>query len=58
MSEVEAFLRACGWRARKSTGGHRAWVKEGKHTLIVPVHGTKVREYAIRQILAATMNNQ
>ncbi|MGH2627111.1 MAG: type II toxin-antitoxin system HicA family toxin [Anaerolineales bacterium] len=55
VSEVETFLRACGWRARKSKSGHRAWVKEGKRTLIVPVHGTKVREYVIRQILAATI---
>lgn len=53
MNEVEAYLRACGWTTRKTKSGHRAWVKEGKRTLILPVHGTKVREYVIRQVLAA-----
>ncbi len=52
--DVEAYLRACGWKRRKTKGGHRAWVKEGKRTLIIPVHGSIVKEYVIRQALEAT----
>jgi len=56
--EVEAYLRACGWKTRKTKSGHRAWVKKGKRTLIIPVHGPNVREYVIRQVLAATLDDQ
>ena len=58
LTDVEAYLRACGWRRRKSKGSHRAWVKEGKRTLIVPVHGPTVREYVIRQVLEATTDDE
>lgn len=54
VADVEAYLRACGWKRRKTKGGHRAWVKEGKRTLIIPVHGSTVKEHVIRQVLEAT----
>lgn len=53
LAEVEVYLRACGWTRRQTKGGHRAWVKEGKRTLVIPVHGTAVREHVIQQILEA-----
>lgn len=54
LTEVETYLSACGWRRRKTKGGHRAWVKEGKRTLVIPAHGKNVREHVIRQVLEAT----
>jgi len=54
VAEVEAYLRACGWARRQVKGGHRAWVKVGKRTLVIPIHGTRVREYVIRQVLEET----
>lgn len=51
---VEAYLAASGWMLRKGRGGHRAWIKDGKRTLVIPVHGSKVRVYVIRQVLEAT----
>ena len=52
--EVEAYLRASGWTRRQTKGGHRAWVKEGRRTLVIPVHGATVKEHIIRQVLEAT----
>lgn len=54
VAEVEAYLQACGWTRRQVKGGHRAWVKAGKRTLVIPIHGTRVREYVIRQVLEET----
>ncbi len=54
VAELEAYLRACGWTRRLTRSGHRAWVKEGERTLVIPVHGTTVREYVIQQVLEAT----
>lgn len=51
-AEVEAFLLACEWVRRRTTSSHRAFVKPGRRTLIVPVHG-KVREHIIRSVLEA-----
>lgn len=33
---------------------NRAWVKAGKRTLVIPIHGTRVRECVIRQVLEET----
>jgi len=54
VAQVEAYLRACGWAGRRTKGGHRAWVKAGHRTLVIPVHGTRVRQYVIGQVLEAT----
>ena len=51
---LEAYLRASGWTRRQTKGSHRAWVKEGRRTLVIPVHGTRVRDYVIQQVLEAT----
>ena len=53
MEDIENYLRACGWERRATAGGHRAWVMQGKRTLVIPIHGGKVREYVIRQVLEA-----
>src|SRR3990172_1607725 len=58
LADVEAYLRACGWRRRKSKGSHRAWIKEGKRTLIIPVHGPTVRAYVVREVLEATTDEE
>ena len=58
VDEIESYLAACGWRRRTGKGAHRAWVKAGKRTLIIPVHGRRVREYVIRQVLEATQDEQ
>lgn len=58
VAAVETYLDACGWERRRSKGGHRAWVKEGKRTLVIPVHGSKVREWVIRQVLEATEDDR
>ncbi|MGH9051623.1 MAG: type II toxin-antitoxin system HicA family toxin [Acidimicrobiia bacterium] len=57
VSEVEAYLEACGWRQRSGKGSHRAWTKEGRRTLVIPMHGGRVREYVIRQVLEATSDD-
>lgn len=58
VADIEAYLRACGWRQRGGKGSHRAWVKEGKRTLVVPVHGGRVRGYVIGQVLEATSDDE
>jgi predicted RNA binding protein YcfA (HicA-like mRNA interferase family) len=58
VAEVEAYLAACGWQQRTGKGSHRARVKEGKRTLVIPVHGGRVREYVIRQVLEATSDDE
>jgi len=57
VAEVESYLEACGWRKRGGKGSHRAWTKDGKRTLVIPVHGGRVREYVIRQVLEATSDD-
>ena len=54
VAQVEAYLRACGWARRRTKGGHRAWVNAGRRTLVIPVHGPRVRQYVIGQVLEAT----
>jgi predicted RNA binding protein YcfA (HicA-like mRNA interferase family) len=54
VADIEAYLRAIGWTRRRAKGSHRAWIKEGRRTLVIPVHGTRVRQYIIRQVLEAT----
>jgi hypothetical protein len=37
----------------RAKSGHRAWIKPGKRTLIVPVHSSKVAPYVVREVLEA-----
>lgn len=57
VADVEAYLRACGWRERQGKGSHRVWVKEGMRPLVIPFHSGRVREFVIRQVLEATSDD-
>ena len=57
VTEIETYLEACGWKRRAGKGSHRAWVIEGKRTLVIPIHTGRVREYVIKQVLEATKDD-
>lgn len=57
IDELESYLRACGWTPRRGRGSHRAWTKAGKRTLVIPMHGGRVRGFVIEQVMEATSDD-
>lgn len=57
IEDIEAYLRACGWTSRRGRGSHRAWTTPGKRTLVIPMHGGRVRRFVIDQILEVTSDD-
>jgi predicted RNA binding protein YcfA (HicA-like mRNA interferase family) len=39
--ELSAILRECGWTLDRVHGSHHVFVKPGKRSIPVPVHGSK-----------------